>query len=105
MVKKHRALLYFQDECNVALTAFWAKTWAPRGTTPKERNSRAGDCVPAIAQLLRLPPGEGVASAVWAVGRGVVDATPGACLVDWAAHPASQRLTRAFLARSSAGQH
>lgn len=34
-VRKYRALLYFQDECNVSLTAFLAKTWAPRGKTPK----------------------------------------------------------------------
>jgi transposase len=36
-VKKHRAILYFQDESNVSLTAFLGKTWAPRGRTPKLR--------------------------------------------------------------------
>jgi transposase len=35
-VKKYRALLYFQDEANVSLTALLAKTWAPRGKTPKQ---------------------------------------------------------------------
>jgi transposase len=35
-VRKHRALLYFQDEANVSLTALLAKTWAPRGETPKQ---------------------------------------------------------------------
>jgi transposase len=35
-VRKHRALLYFQDEANVSLTALLAKTWAPRGKTPKQ---------------------------------------------------------------------
>lgn len=35
-VKKYRALLYFQDEANVSLTALLAKTWAPRGETPKQ---------------------------------------------------------------------
>lgn len=36
-VEKHRAILYFQDESNVSLTAFLGKTWAPRGQTPKAR--------------------------------------------------------------------
>ena len=30
-VKKHRAILYFQDESNISLTSFLGKTWAPRG--------------------------------------------------------------------------
>ena len=34
-VKKHRAILYFQDESNVSLTAFLGKTWVPRGQTPQ----------------------------------------------------------------------
>lgn len=34
-VRKHRAILYFQDESNVSLTAFLGKTWAPCGQTPK----------------------------------------------------------------------
>lgn len=34
-VRKFRAILYFQDESNVSLTAFLGKTWAPRGQTPK----------------------------------------------------------------------
>ena len=36
-VKKHRGILYFQDESNVSLTAFLGKTWAPCGETPKAR--------------------------------------------------------------------
>lgn len=36
-VKKHHAILYFQDESNVSLTAFLGKTWAPCGQTPKVR--------------------------------------------------------------------
>jgi transposase len=35
-VRDHRAILYFQDEANVSLTALLAKTWALRGTTPKQ---------------------------------------------------------------------
>jgi transposase len=34
-VREHRAILYFQDESNVSLTAFLGKTWSPRGHTPK----------------------------------------------------------------------
>lgn len=35
-VRKYDAILYFQDEANVSLTALLAKTWAPRGQTPKQ---------------------------------------------------------------------
>jgi transposase len=35
-VRKYDAILYFQDEANVSLTALLAKTWAPRGKTPKQ---------------------------------------------------------------------
>lgn len=43
-VKKHRGILYFQDESNVSLTAFLGKTWSPREETPKARvtGKRAG---------------------------------------------------------------
>lgn len=34
-VEKYRAILYFQDESNVSLTAFLGKTWSPRGQTPR----------------------------------------------------------------------
>ena len=33
-VRKHRAVLYFQDEANLSLTAVLSKTWAPKGKTP-----------------------------------------------------------------------
>jgi transposase len=36
-VKKLDALLYFQDEANVSLTAFLGKTWAPCGHTPRQK--------------------------------------------------------------------
>ncbi len=35
--QKYRAILYFQDESNVSLTAFLGKTWSPRGQTPRAR--------------------------------------------------------------------
>jgi transposase len=36
-VRKYRAILYFQDEANISLTALLGKTWAPRGQTPKQK--------------------------------------------------------------------
>jgi transposase len=33
-VREHKALLYFQDEANISLTAVLGKTWAPKGETP-----------------------------------------------------------------------
>ena len=43
-VEKHRAILYFQDESNISLTAFLGKTWSPRGQTPQAKvtGKRAG---------------------------------------------------------------
>jgi transposase len=35
--RKFRAILYFQDEANVSLTAVLGKTWAPCGCTPTVR--------------------------------------------------------------------
>lgn len=36
-VRKYRAILYFQDESSLSLTALLGKTWSPRGSTPKVR--------------------------------------------------------------------
>lgn len=43
-VAKYQALLYFQDESNISLTAFLGKTWGLRGRTPKTKvtGKRAG---------------------------------------------------------------
>jgi len=35
-VNKHKAILYFEDESNISLSAILGKTWAPRGKTPKQ---------------------------------------------------------------------
>lgn len=35
-VARYRAILYFQDEANISLTALLGKTWALRGHTPKQ---------------------------------------------------------------------
>jgi len=36
-VKKYRAVLYFQDESHLSLTALLGKTWSPRGRTPTQK--------------------------------------------------------------------
>jgi len=52
-VRKHRAILYFQDEANVLLTALLAKTWAPRGQTPKQRVTGKRGSVAALSAISR----------------------------------------------------
>lgn len=64
-IKEHRrrwqAVLYFQDESGVSLTAVMGKTWAPRGQTPivKTTGKKGGLCVtsaisPAGRMLFRI---------------------------------------------------
>lgn len=50
-VTKHRALLYFQDEANVSLTAFLGKTWAPCGQTPRHSVTGKRGGVSAISAI------------------------------------------------------
>lgn len=50
-VEKYRAILYFQDESNVSLTAFLGKTWAPRGRTPKSRGAGQRGGVAAMSAI------------------------------------------------------
>ena len=50
-VKKLGALLYFQDEANVSLTAFLGKTWAPRGKTPKQKVTGTRGGVAAMSAI------------------------------------------------------
>jgi transposase len=52
-VKKHRAILYFQDESNVSLTAFLGKTWAPCGQTPRSKVTGKRGGVAALSALSR----------------------------------------------------
>ena len=52
-VRKHRAILYFQDESNVSLTAFLGKTWAPRGRTPRIRVTGKRGGVAAMSAISR----------------------------------------------------
>jgi len=50
-VKTFNALLYFQDEANVSLTAFLGKTWAPRGQTPCQKVTGKRGGVAAISAI------------------------------------------------------
>lgn len=52
-VKKYRAILYFQDEANVSLTAFLGKTWSPRGQTPKAKVTGKRGGVAAMSAVSR----------------------------------------------------
>jgi len=50
-VRKFRAILYFQDESNVSLTAFLGKTWAFCGQTPSVRVTGKRSGVTAMSAL------------------------------------------------------
>jgi transposase len=50
-VRKFRAILYFQDESNVSLTAFLGKTWGICGQTPKVAVTGARGGVSAMSAL------------------------------------------------------
>jgi transposase len=50
-VQKFQALLYFQDEANVSLTAFLGKTWAPRGKTPRQKVTGTRGGVAAMSAI------------------------------------------------------
>jgi transposase len=52
-VEKYRAILYFQDESNVSLTAFLGKTWAPCGQTPRARVTGKRGGVAAMSAISR----------------------------------------------------
>ena len=50
-VKKYRAILYFEDESNISMTAFLGKTWAPRGKTPVQRVSGKRGGISAMSAI------------------------------------------------------
>ena len=52
-VRKYRAILYFQDEANISLTALLGKTWAPRGKTPKQTVTGKRGGVSAMSAITR----------------------------------------------------
>ena len=54
---KYRAILYFQDESNISLTAVLGKTWSPKGKTPIQRvtGNRGGvSAMSAISKSCQL---------------------------------------------------
>lgn len=51
IVRDFKAILYFQDEAHVSLTAFLGKTWAVRGQTPKIATTGARGGVSAASAL------------------------------------------------------
>ncbi len=64
-VRRWQAMLYFQDESGVSLTAVLGKTWAPKGKTPlvKVTGNRGGLCVtsaisPAGHMVFRIEKGK-----------------------------------------------
>jgi len=50
-VAEKRAILYFQDESNVSLSAFLGKTWAPCGKTPKAAVTGTRGGVSAVSAI------------------------------------------------------
>lgn len=52
-VRENKAILYFQDEANISLTALLGKTWAPCGQTPKQRVTGKRGGVSAMSAISR----------------------------------------------------
>ena len=50
-VKKYRAILYFEDESNISLTAVLGKTWAIKGQTPTQQVTGNRGGVAAISAI------------------------------------------------------
>ena len=50
-VRKHRAVLYFEDESNISLTAILARTWAPSGKPLKQKATGARGGVSAMSAI------------------------------------------------------
>jgi transposase len=50
-IRKHKAILYFQDEANISLTALLGKTWGVIGCTPKQRVTGARGGVSAMSAI------------------------------------------------------
>jgi transposase len=50
-VQQYHAVLYFQDEANISLTALLGKTWALRGRTPKQKVTGKRGGVSALSAI------------------------------------------------------
>lgn len=53
-VRKYKAILYFQDEANVSLTALLGRTWGACGFTPKQRVTGKRGGVAALSAITSL---------------------------------------------------
>jgi transposase len=51
IAKKYKAILYFQDESNISLTAVLGKTWAPKGKTPIQKVTGGRSSVAAMSAI------------------------------------------------------
>ncbi len=51
--KKYRAILYFEDESNISLTAILGKTWSPKGQTPIQNVTGNRGGVSAMSAISR----------------------------------------------------
>ena len=51
--KKYRAILYFEDESNISLTAILGKTWSPKGQTPIQNVTGKRGGVSAMSAISR----------------------------------------------------
>ncbi len=51
LVREKKAILYFQDESNVSLSAFLGKTWAVRGQTPRAGGTGQRGSVSAMSAI------------------------------------------------------
>ena len=51
MVKKYRAILYFENESKISITALLGKTWAPRGKIPVQRVTGKKGGISAISAI------------------------------------------------------
>ena len=50
-VRRYRAILYFQDESNISLTALLGKTWAPCGRRPTQRVTGSRASLSAVSAI------------------------------------------------------
>ncbi len=50
-VRKYKAILYFEDESNISLTAVLGKTWAPKGETPVQKVTGGRSGVAAMSAI------------------------------------------------------
>ena len=50
-VKKYKAILYFQDESHISLTALLGRTWSPRGQTPIQEVTGKSGGVAAMSAI------------------------------------------------------